>query len=254
MMKWGFEVEVLSYLNRFYGTQNKKIALSNLAELQRLHLQHIPFENLDVIRKVPIYLNLQRIYDKIVCRKRGGYCYELNGLFCWLLTELGYDAYLVAATVLRPTGKWAKADTHAAIIVLLDQPYLIDVGFGDSTSLPIPLNGEKRTDISDTYRVIQQLDHSFCLERISDTDIRTLYRFDLAPKELVDFHEGCVFNQVAKDSSFTHSDIVTLATLTGRITLSDRTVIITKNNIKTKTILSIEEKVQLLEDTFGIHL
>lgn len=254
MMKWGFEMEVLSYLNRFHGTQNKEISLSNLAELQRLHVQNIPFENLDVIRRVPIYLNLQRIYDKIVQRKRGGYCYELNGLFGWLLTELGYDAHLVAATVLRPSGEWAKADTHAAIIVQLDQLYLIDVGFGDSTSLPIPLNGEERNDISDTYRVIQQQDHSFCLERINDTEIKTLYRFDLTPKALVDFHEGCVFNQVAKESSFTHSDIVTRATPTGRITLSNQTITITENNIKTKRIVSIEEKVQLLKDLFGIYL
>jgi len=253
-MKWGAEMEVLNYLARFCGTQNKEISLFDLTELQRLHVQHIPFENLDVIRRVPIYLNLQHIYDKIVRRKRGGYCYELNGLFSWLLTELGYDAHLVAATVLRPSGEWAKADTHAAIIVQLDQPYLIDVGFGDSTSLPIPLNGEEQTDISDTYRVIQQLDHSFYLERISDTEIKTLYRFELSPKALVDFHEGCVFNQVAKESSFTHSDIVTRATPTGRITLSDRTVTITENNIKTKTILSIDEKARLLKDIFDIHL
>lgn len=253
-MKWGAEMEVLNYLARFCGTQNKEISLFDLTELQRLHVQHIPFENLDVIRRVPIYLNLQHIYDKIVRRKRGGYCYELNGLFSWLLTELGYDAHLVAATVLRPSGEWAKADTHAAIIVQLDQPYLIDVGFGDSTSLPIPLNGEEQTDISDTYRVIQQLDHSFYLERISDTEIKTLYRFYLTSKALVDFHEGCVFNQVAKESSFTHSDIVTRATTTGRITLSDQTVTITENNIKTKTILSIEEKVHFLEDIFDIRL
>lgn len=247
-------MDVHDYLARFYGTENKGISIFNLSELQRLHVQHIPFENLDVIRRVPIYLNLPRIYEKIVNRKRGGYCYELNGLFSWLLTEMGYDAHLVAATVLRPTGKWAKADTHAAIIVQLDQPYLIDVGFGDSTNLPIPLNGEERTDISDTYRIIRQPNHSFHLERISDTEIKTLYRFDLSPKALVDFHEGCVFNQVAKESSFTHTDIVTRATPTGRITLSDRTVTITENNVETKTILSIEEKVHLLEDIFDIHL
>ena len=181
-MKRGVEMEVLDYLARFSGTQNKEISISNLAELQRLHVQHIPFENLDVIRRVPIYLNLQSIYEKIVNRKRGGYCYELNGLFNWLLTELGYDAHLVAATVLRPTGEWAKADTHAAIIVQLDQPYLIDVGFGDSTYLPIPLNGEERTDISDTYRVIQQLDHSFNLERISDIRDKNVISIRFIPK------------------------------------------------------------------------
>jgi N-hydroxyarylamine O-acetyltransferase len=253
-MKRGVVMEARDYLARFSGTQNKKVSISNLAELQRLHMQHIPFENLDVIRRIPIYLNLQNIYEKIVSRKRGGFCYELNGLFNWLLVELGYDAHLISATVRRPTGEWAKADTHAAIIVQLEQSYLIDVGFGDSTYVPIPLNGEERTDISGSYRIIQRLDYSFNLERTDKSGTKTLYNFDLDPKELVDFHEGCVFNQVAKESSFTHSDIVTCATPTGRITLSDQTITVTENSSQTKTIISIEEKALVLKNTFGICL
>lgn len=247
-------MEAQQYLTRFNAALPNEISLSMLAELQHQHLQHVPFENLDVIRKMPIYLNLQTIYTKIVKNHRGGYCYELNGLFHWLLTELGYEAHLISATVRRPTGEWAKADTHAAIVVQLEHPYLIDVGFGDSTYLPIPINGEERTDISGTYRIIQQLDHTFHLERFNNSERRTLYRFGLEPKELIDFHEGCVFNQVAKESSFTHSDIVTLATPIGRITLADQTVTVTENNIQTKSILSLEEKRRTLEKTFGIRL
>ncbi len=247
-------MKINDYLARFEGKGYKVVTLSNLKHLQRLHMQQVPFENLDVIRKVPIYLNLQTIYEKIVTHRRGGYCYELNGLFNWLLTELGFDAHLIAATVRRPNGEWAKADTHAAILVQFNESYLVDVGFGDSTYLPIPLNGEERTDSSGTYRVIQQTASTFDLERNNDTGIRTLYRFSTNPKSLTDFHEGCVFNQVAKESSFTHSDIVTRATPTGRITLSDRTVTVTENNSQIKTTLSIEEKERLLVNTFGIRL
>src|SRR5690554_5564842 len=89
------------YLNRFNTSSFKEVSLENLGNLQNLHLQHIPFENLDVIRRIPIYLNLTTIYNKIVKNNRGGYCYELNGLFHALLVELGYDAHLVSATVLR---------------------------------------------------------------------------------------------------------------------------------------------------------
>ncbi|NYF24758.1 arylamine N-acetyltransferase [Sporosarcina sp. JAI121] len=247
-------MDINDYLARFYGLPYKKVSLSNLTALQQLHMQHVPFENLDVIRRVPIYLNLPNFYEKIVSRKRGGYCYELNGLFKWLLTELGYDAHLIAATVQRPTGEWAKADTHAAIHVLLEEPYLVDVGFGDSTCLPIPMNGEERTDISGTYRVNRQNNHTFELERDEDSGSRTLYRFGLTPKSLTDFHEGCVFNQVAKDSTFTHSDIVTRATPLGRVTLNNETITLTENNIRTKTVLSEEEKICTLSDTFGIRL
>ena len=148
-------MDIEKYLARFNATSEQKPSLQQLSELQYLHMTEIPFENLDVLRRVPIYLNLHTIYEKIVVRNRGGYCYELNGLFHWLLQQLGYDASLIAATVYRPNGQWAKPETHAAILVQLDEPYLVDVGFGDSTILPIPLNGSPQTDISGTYHVQQ---------------------------------------------------------------------------------------------------
>src|SRR5690625_6632327 len=90
-------------------------------------MKQIPFENLDVGRKIPIYLNLETIYEKVVQQKRGGFCYEVNGLFHWLLVTLGFQAQLVAATVKRPSGVWAKTDTHVGIIVELnDKQYLVD--------------------------------------------------------------------------------------------------------------------------------
>lgn len=242
------------YLKRFNALA-KEPNLKNLTELQNLHLQHIPFENLDVIRRVPIYLNLNTIYDKIVYNNRGGYCYELNGLFQALLNELGYSTHLVAATVLRPNGEWAKADTHAAIIVHLDKPFLVDVGFGANTPrLPIPLSGKSRVDVSATYKIKQHESQTFDLIYETASDERTLYRFGSMKKELVDFHEGCVFNQIAKESTFTHTDIITLAKATGRVTLTDRTLTEYDNGDIKKSILSEEEKRQVLRNIFKICL
>ncbi|HEX5565251.1 MAG TPA: arylamine N-acetyltransferase, partial [Sporosarcina sp.] len=202
------------YLKRFLASKDAQPSLQQLSELQRLHMTGIPFENLDVIRRVPIYLNLNTIYEKIVLRNRGGYCYELNGLFHWLLTELGYDASLIAATVYRPNGQWAKPETHAAILVQLDEPYLVDVGFGDSTILPIPLNGNPQTDVSGTYSIQLSGNDVFDLIRTRNGESRPLYRFSTSAKQLADFHEGCVFNQVSPESTFTHVDIATKATPT----------------------------------------
>ncbi|MBO1913337.1 arylamine N-acetyltransferase, partial [Microvirga sp. 3-52] len=131
---------------------------------------------LDVIRNRPIYLNLKTIYEKIVYQHRGGYCYEVNGLFHALLCDLGYDAHLVSATVLRQTGKWAKADTHVAILVNLeDEPYLVDVGFGAATPrLPIPLNGDKKTDVTATYSISKFDDGLFDLVYEVDNEKRIL--------------------------------------------------------------------------------
>lgn len=258
-------MDIEKYLARFKASSYKEVSLENLENLQNLHLQHIPFENLDVIRKEPIYLNLATIYTKIVTNNRGGYCYELNGLFHSLLLELGYDAHFVSATVLRNTGKWAKPNTHAAIIVNLDQPYLVDVGFGAATPrIPVPLNEQEKTDAAATYsikkyegqlEVHETLTHSlFDLIRKTKSEERILYRFSTEMKIFTDFHEGSVFNQVSKDSSFTHTDIVTRATPTGRITLADQTLTVIENGVQEKTELSDEDKTRVLQDLFSIQL
>lgn len=251
----GDKMDIEKYLTRFNASSCNDLSLQNLEYLQNLHLQHIPFENLDVIRKVPIYLNLTTIYNKVVTNNRGGYCYELNGLFHALLVELGYDAHLVSATVLRNTGEWAKADTHAGILVNLDQPYLVDVGFGAATHrLPVPLNETEKTDVAATYSIKQHDGQLFDLIRKSKSGARTLYRFNAEKKSLIDFHEGCVFNQVAKESSFTHTDVVTRATPTGRITLVDQTLTVYEHGIEEKTELTSEDKTHILQDLFSIDL
>lgn len=247
-------MDATTYLKRFNAFPVEERFLQDLARLQSLHMQHIPFENLDVIRKVPIYLNLESIYDKIVNQRRGGYCYELNGLFHWLLQELGFDAKLISATVLKPDGTAAKSDTHAAILVVLDAPYLMDVGFGDSTISPIPLGGERHTDHSGTYKIEPAGDDFFHLIREEDGKERILYQFGTEPKQLADFHEGCVFNQVSKDSTFTHDDLVTRATDNGRITLSGFQLTRSENGEKHKSELSAEEKEEVLKKEFGIQL
>ncbi|MGH2317905.1 arylamine N-acetyltransferase family protein [Planococcus sp. SE5232] len=242
------------YLKRFKASPVQEHYLQNLAELQSLHMQNIPFENLDVIRRTPIYLNINSIYDKIVNQHRGGYCYEINGLFHWLLNELGFDAKLISATVQKPDGTWSKADTHAAILVELDTLYLVDAGFGDSTISPIPLGGERHTDHSGTYRVEHVDEVYYDLIRETEDTEKTLYRFSIEAKQLADFHEGCVFNQVSQESPFTHDDLVTRATENGRVTLSGSQLTRSENGKKEKTELSAAEKQSVLKEEFGIDL
>lgn len=246
-------MNVEQYLKRI-KVERKQPNLKFLQQLQYNHLFHVPFENLDVLRQVPIYLNLQRIYEKIVLHRRGGFCYEVNGLFQWLLEELGFDTYLVGATVMRPTGRFAKEKTHVGIIVTLDQPYLVDVGFGNSQLQPVTLDGKTFSDVSGTYRVTQIDQLTYDLQRIHDDEWKILYRFTLEKKSLFDFHEGIVFNQVSKNSSFTHHDLVTKPTETGRITLRDHTLIETIHGEKTKRQLTTQEKEKVLSEVFGVVL
>src|SRR5699024_1137961 len=115
-----------AYLQRIHVRKRSDIRLSFLKELQEQHMLNVPFEILDVMHKIPIPLNVESYYQRVIEQKRGGFWYELNGLFHWLLQSLGFRCRLIAGTVKRPDGGWALSESHATQIVYLDQPYLVD--------------------------------------------------------------------------------------------------------------------------------
>src|SRR5699024_11207746 len=128
---------------------------------------------------------------------------------------------LIAGTVKRPDGGWALSESHATQIVYLDQPYLVDVGFGDSARIPLPLSGEEREDVSGKYRVIHVRDSLYDFQKTIEKDEwSTLCRFYMQQKVLKDVTVVCHFNQTSPASHCTQKLIVTLATETGRKTLS----------------------------------
>lgn len=243
------------YLQRIGIDHVQENDLQTLSQLQLQHMLHVPFENLDVIQNVPIPLDIETFYKKIVLNQRGGFCYELNGLFNWLLHNLGFSCHLISATVHQPGGTWAKAGSHATQIVELDQLYLVDVGFGDSVRRPLPLSGETREDVSGVYRVVKVKDDFFDLQRKDHTnEWRILYRFDIKPKQLTDFAKGCHFNQTSPKSHFTQKNITSIATQNGRVTLSGDDLTVTQHGEKQKTQISSEEKSSVLEKYFNIQL
>ncbi|UII54115.1 arylamine N-acetyltransferase [Cytobacillus spongiae] len=243
-----------TYLNRFASFPITEPTIPLLTSLQQNHLLHIPFENLDVSRQVPIELNVHRFYQKVAHNQRGGFCYELNGLFHHLLEEVGYKSQLISCTVRRPDGSWAKEDSHAAILVFLDQPYLVDVGFGDSVRVPLPLTGEKRNDISGTYKISTLDSGQYDLQLAVDDHWQTKYRFTTNERRLLDFTDGCIFNQTSPHSPFTKGDMVTIATEDGRVTLSGDTLTITKGREKFKREVSSDERPSVLKDYFQIQI
>ncbi|MGE7544360.1 arylamine N-acetyltransferase family protein [Sporosarcina newyorkensis] len=248
-------MEISQYLQRIGLKDIKGISIETLSQLQMQHMLHIPFENLDVMHNVPIPLDVETYYNKIVLNQRGGFCYELNGLFNWLLQGLGFNNHLIAGTVRTPKGTWAKEESHAAQIVQLDLPYLVDVGFGDSTRMPLPLTGEPQEDVSGVYRAEKIEESIFDLQRKgNDAEWNTLLRFDITPKKLMDFEEACHFNQTSPDSHFTNKELITIATSDGRITLSGDTLVVTHNGEKQEKTVHNSERAAVLERYFGIHL
>src|SRR5216684_6622599 len=116
-----------------------------LSKLQELHLMNVPFENLDIQNNIKI--DLDNLFDKIVTRKRGGFCYELNGLFYQLLKEIGFAVKMVSARVYTDKKNYSAEFDHMALIVSIeDNHYLVDVGFGAFAFSPLEVKGGKETD------------------------------------------------------------------------------------------------------------
>ena len=128
-----------AYLARIGIDEQVGLTVDGLERLQRAHLTRVPFDNLDVFARRTVRTDTDWSVPKIVDRGRGGWCYELNGAFAWLLHELGFAVRQLGATVLL-----ARPDPmefgHLALEVMLERPYLVDVGFGDSFIRPLPLD------------------------------------------------------------------------------------------------------------------
>lgn len=113
--------------------------LDTLNALMEAHVRAVPFENLDIYAGRGADPSVEAAYDQIVTRRQGGWCYEMNSLFNWALTEIGFEVTRLAAGVRRYTLGDESLGNHLCLLVRLDRDYLVDVGFGGSQIAAIPL-------------------------------------------------------------------------------------------------------------------
>ena len=237
-------MKIQHYLNRIDITQREKTDLFFLQKLMHQHFATVPFENIYVRQHKKIILQPESLYKKIVTQQRGGFCYELNGLFHWFLKSLGFSASIISAQVYNPSNNTFSPEfDHMALLVYLDTPYLVDVGFGDSLRRPISLANGAAQDISGHYQISQpQADNNiYHLQQLNENKWGTLYRFSDTQRNLSDFNAMCRFNATSEESHFTRKTVCTLATNEGRVTLSDEFLTITANGIKTKKEVSSDD-------------
>lgn len=248
-------MDIRNCLERIQFIGDLKPTAELLSSLHYANLLRVPFENLDIHLGRAIQLDEQHLYDKIVTQRRGGFCYELNGLFAWMLRELGFQVDLLSAEVFDD-GEFSPEFDHLALRVRLEEDWLVDVGFGDSFIRPLRLsgNGEQiqngtayRIEQSSNYRVLTQRDDAGNWERF--------YRFTLEPHYLSDYTGRCRYHQTSPESHFTQKRLCTRLTEEGRITLRDERLIETKNGQRQEARISNEEEyLAALEEHFGIRL
>jgi N-hydroxyarylamine O-acetyltransferase len=244
------------YLERINYNGSREVKAETLRALQVAHLMSVPFENLSIHSGEPIVLNEDALYTKIVDQRRGGFCYECNGLFASLLRALGFDVAMLAAGVARADGSFGPIFDHMALMVTLNERWLVDVGFGDSFLEPLLLDTrDDQVQGTRTFRLVGADDHVILKRRNGGEDWQPQYRFTLQPYTFPDYEEMCRYHQTSPDSHFTQSLICSRATEDGRITLSDMRFITTSGTQRLRdeqTLSSREEYDRILRDQFGV--
>lgn len=249
-------MNIQAYLQRINYNQPLKADQTTLFNLHQAHLYHVPFEDLNIHYNIPIVLEINKLYQKVITEKRGGFCYELNGLFIELLKEIGFKTTLISAKVIDKHGNVGVKFDHAAIIVDLEKRWLIDVGFGgDSFVVPKELKlGVIQKDVHDYYKFEEYSEEEWLLSYSSDGEnFSKQYVFSFAEQALTNFEPECQRKQTQADGYFKMNLMCTKATTEGRISIyNDRFTIINRGGKEFRPIESEQVLFNILQEQFGI--
>ena len=250
-------MDAKAYLERIgYSGQTRP----NPDVLRRLHLKHllsIPFENLDIHQGRPIILSEEAFYDKIIERHRGGFCYELNGSFATLLDELGFRVSMLSARVAQKGGRFSPNFDHMTLLVQLEHPWLVDVGFGDSFTEPKRLDmSGPQADRGKQYRFTRRDGWTLLSRRPKGNGVwEPQYLFSLRPRKIEDFIPRCLWQQTSPRSHFRKGRLCTRLSFNGRLTLTDTKFIVTRGRRRSeRPVKDTQEFTVLLRRHFGIDL
>jgi N-hydroxyarylamine O-acetyltransferase len=248
-------VDLKAYLDRINYHGPLAPTDETLRKLQAAHLLTVPFENLSIHAKQPIVLDDHALFEKIVRRRRGGFCYEANGLFAALLRALGFNVTMLSAGVAKSDGGFGPEFDHMALMVSLNEQWLVDVGFGDSFREPLLINQRAEQRQGEPYRLDSDGSRLILMQNEGgpDDEWKAQYRFTLQSYEYSDFEGMCRYHQTSPLSTFTQGRICSLATPDGRVTLSEMRLIATVNGQRQERVLANEEEyAAVLRDRFGV--
>jgi N-hydroxyarylamine O-acetyltransferase len=249
------------YLNRVGFTGNLEPNLETLIGLHRAHLQTIPYENLEIHFGRTLELKLERIFERLVLERRGGWCYEMNGLFAWALREIGFDVRLVSTQVTRADGSLMAPGDHVALIVKfksgLEQNWLVDVGWGNGFLDPLPLEPGLYTQGFLEYR-LESNGESWRFHNQqygADGFSFTLEPHHLEQIRLEKFQERCTWQQSSPESGFVRVAVCQIFTPEGINTLRGAVLTTIRSAGKLEhTISSFEEYENVLRQDFKLEV
>ncbi|MEV0410432.1 arylamine N-acetyltransferase [Streptomyces sp. NPDC050448] len=217
-----------AYLERIGARRPEKADIHALRHLQERHVLSVPFENIDYhVEGAELSLEREFLHEKIVTRRRGGGCYELNPAFGHLLEALGFSVEILAGQVFLG-GEYGAPLCHLALRVHLeDRDWLIDVGFGKSSRFPLETGtAEVQKDPHGDFRVVREEEGFLQVHLNGDVQ----YRLDERPVRIEDFYPTLWWYRTAPDSVFLHNLICSIQNETGRVTVNGRELTRTDEN------------------------
>jgi N-hydroxyarylamine O-acetyltransferase len=246
---------VEQYFERLAYRGDRRPTRETLVALHRAHLLSVAFENLDIPLGNTIHLEPKAMLYKVLEQRRGGFCYELNGVFAMLLAALNFRVQLLSARVFND-GRFGPEFDHLLLLVQFDQMSCIaDVGFGECFRAPLSLNGERVEELGMAYTIVK-VGAEYVVKHQQRTNTwQPLYQFSLIPRALDEFTAMCSFQQTSPHSPFTRKSICSRATPDGRISLSNRTLIVTEREGRSEMeIDNAQHYRQLLKQHFQMAL
>jgi len=250
--------EIMEYLQRIGYRGPIDGSLKALAELQSCHLHTVPYENFDILRGIPLSLDIARLYDKIVVRRRGGYCFELNALFGWLLRELGYSVTDYFARFWRDEPNPPPMRRHHVLQVEAEgDAYLCDVGVGGIVPRE-PIRMEELVEHrqgDECYRLERDNEYGWMLCELKRGEWCGIYSFSEEPQLARDYVMASYWCEHSPDSIFVKGAMAAIRTAIGRNTIAgDEFRIFTAEGVRAFVPTTEEEYAEALRQYFGIVL
>lgn len=244
------------YLKRLGLSGDLKPDLRTLDRLILAQLQNVPFENLDVFDAgTEISLEIPQLFDKIVRRRRGGYCFELNALFMALLKELGFECYPVMVRVVWMSTGYMPI-THRADIVTIDKVrYFVDVGFGGPAPNRALVLDELQPQACGNQRFVfdRAPDGDYVIYRVTENEREQLLKFDDRPCENVDFLGPNEYLSHNRDSGFKKTRMLNIGTPDGSVALTNNVLRVHRGGAVEECVLdSAQDLKNAVQTHFGI--
>ena len=247
------------YFKRINYSQTPGVDLQTLQDLHLLHLQHIPYENIDVFCHQAVNLDAETLTRKMLLRQRGGYCFEQNGLFLMVLTELGFKCHPNMARVHRNRPRPGGRTHQINLVELEGQLWLCDVGFGGS-GFRHPLLVQSNVEyeqLGEVYRLHKDQVHGFYLQKKIEQAWSPLYTFKIEPALPIDMEMANFYTSNSSQHIFRDAIIGTKMTSQGRVTLSDHTFKcfdLTQGTLASETVTDFAAYLGNLHAHLGVEL